>query len=407
MNIANVASQVGTIYDRTLHTALTLPYSRFEEIAIAQNDIATASVINSALEKLYANYIQLYRYSNVASNVIPISSIAFIGALPYYPFIYNVSVATRSITAYQTSQNITVSPAYKTTITPVTSFTTITTPVTSLSTVKTTLNSTVTSLSIITSPSVLYQNLLYYSNQFSEAFYWSTPLSQTTPITVLDTKTSNIVTSYKPPFNTNSTVWKLIESTSFDLQSIAQYLTNTIYQGYSYTFYIYAKAGERSLLTMWFQDSDYAIFDLIGGNTTIVRNSNDLLHNVRAIIKPAGNGWYQCGITVPSAPIGTSKASFAYDSNNNLYALGGVPPTKSGKYGVGVGIAITSNAVPIYKGDGASGLYIWGAQLQNGNYLYAETTNTPHGNISPASTITFNAIQTTTATGSVYYAEQV
>jgi hypothetical protein len=79
MNIQTIASQYNVLYDRSLHTTLTLPYSGFANIKIAQNDLVTDAVINNALTKLYANYVQLYRYCNTASNIIPVSAIAFAG----------------------------------------------------------------------------------------------------------------------------------------------------------------------------------------------------------------------------------------------------------------------------------------------------------------------------------------
>jgi hypothetical protein len=80
MNIFDIATQAGLVYDRTLHSTLSLPYSGFDSIKIAQNDIATADVINNAFSKLYTNYLQLYRFTNIASNVIPISAVSFVNS---------------------------------------------------------------------------------------------------------------------------------------------------------------------------------------------------------------------------------------------------------------------------------------------------------------------------------------
>lgn len=114
MNIADIASEVGTVYDRTLHTSLILPHSGFDAIAIAQNDVVTSAVINNAISKLYDNFIQLYRYSNVASNVIPISSIGFIGALPNVPPTYNTVTSTQTITSYTVTVSSTFYPSTRT-----------------------------------------------------------------------------------------------------------------------------------------------------------------------------------------------------------------------------------------------------------------------------------------------------
>ena len=82
MNIQDIISQVGLIYDRHLNTTLSLPYSGFESIKIPQNELVTASVINMALTKLYDNFEYLYKSSRIASNVIPIEAIAFLGVVP-------------------------------------------------------------------------------------------------------------------------------------------------------------------------------------------------------------------------------------------------------------------------------------------------------------------------------------
>jgi len=79
MNIVNALSAEGLIFDRFLGSTYALPYPDFESIRIQPNDLAIASVINLALEKLYKNFLYLYKSSRIASNVIPISSTAVAG----------------------------------------------------------------------------------------------------------------------------------------------------------------------------------------------------------------------------------------------------------------------------------------------------------------------------------------
>ena len=74
MNISSTVKQNGIIFDRFLGKALELPYPNFDSIKIQPNDVATHAVINLALEKLFQNFLYLYKSSRVASNVIPISS---------------------------------------------------------------------------------------------------------------------------------------------------------------------------------------------------------------------------------------------------------------------------------------------------------------------------------------------
>lgn len=79
MNISSTVLESGIIFDRFLGKKLELPYPDFDYIKIQPNDIATHAVINLAFEKLYTNFLYLYKSSRVASNVIPISCTGFAG----------------------------------------------------------------------------------------------------------------------------------------------------------------------------------------------------------------------------------------------------------------------------------------------------------------------------------------
>lgn len=79
MNIAQLVINEGLLFDRHLNSTFTLPVSNFEDIKIQPNDIATSTVINGKLKKLYDNFLYLYKSSRVASNIIPVSSIAIAG----------------------------------------------------------------------------------------------------------------------------------------------------------------------------------------------------------------------------------------------------------------------------------------------------------------------------------------
>jgi len=79
MKINDIINQQGIIYDRYLRSTLTLPYSGFENIKIKQNETVTNFNINSVITKLYDNFLHLYKLSYIASNIIPLTSVATIG----------------------------------------------------------------------------------------------------------------------------------------------------------------------------------------------------------------------------------------------------------------------------------------------------------------------------------------
>jgi len=79
MNINDIITQNGIIYDRYLGTALTLPYPDFDSIKIQPNETVTNFNINSIITKLYDNYLYLYKSAHVASNIIPLTAVATAG----------------------------------------------------------------------------------------------------------------------------------------------------------------------------------------------------------------------------------------------------------------------------------------------------------------------------------------
>ena len=106
--------------------------------------------------------------------------------------------------------------------------------------------------------------------------------------------------------------------------------------GNSYTLTIFAKAKERTevflqLSIAAFPAAPNAFFDIAGGTVGVVGAGVD-----SSEIKNVGNGWFRCSITA------TSDATTSSDI--------AIRPSVSGS--------------TTYSGDGSSGLYIWGAQVE-------------------------------------------
>ena len=154
-------------------------------------------------------------------------------------------------------------------------------------------------------------NLLTYSQLFDNAAWNKQNCSTTTTAGIAPDGTQ--------------TAELQVEATGTVTPSI--YRSFTFVSGTSYAFSIYAKAAGRTVLNLY-NNGGFIIngfFDLSAGTAT----------GTGATITSVGNGWYRCTVSL------AASASAA----GNLQ------------------IAIT-NATTTYTGNGYSGIYIWGAQLE-------------------------------------------
>lgn len=173
-------------------------------------------------------------------------------------------------------------------------------------------------------------NLLLRSDDFANAS-WSKTRSSITSNTVV------------APDGT-TTADKLVEdTTATSTHLVAQSVTLSINQ--TYTLSVFAKAGERGRIVLqtgsvanWVAEVQVG-FDLTTGTlfTTGFGTS-------AGTITPVGNGWYRCSI------VGTMKSTGTSGSLNIILCPNGT-------------------ATYSYTGDGTSGAYIWGAQIELGSFI--------------------------------------
>lgn len=136
---------------------------------------------------------------------------------------------------------------------------------------------------------------------------------------------------------------KLVESSATQVHNT--FRTNvSVTSGTTYTYSLYVKASDYSWIQLatvlaGFGSNDWANFDVTNG---VVGNVGS---GATASIEAAGNGYYRCSITVTAAS--TSAAS-------------GVQATLTDD-------TDAASRNPSYAGDGTSGIYIWGAQLEEGS----------------------------------------
>jgi hypothetical protein len=127
---------------------------------------------------------------------------------------------------------------------------------------------------------------------------------------------------------------KIIENTNNSTHYVLPIVNNVPSSGIA-TLSVFAKKGENNWIKL-VQYTNYANFDLENG---VIGNSSA----ISSSIINYGNGWYKC---IMNFNVAGSGANFDFKLGENN----------------------TSSWNDTYTGDGTSGVYLWGAQVEEGSY---------------------------------------
>ena len=179
-------------------------------------------------------------------------------------------------------------------------------------------------------------------------------------VSTIDNLSLTEVTGYPSPHATyDDKAYKLVES---DVDEVHRVYINGVYDsnGDTDTWSIYAKAGERNYIYLsTYRDAQGFVsdsyFNLLTGETpTAITGS--------ATITALSDGWYRCTLTGTSTAVSGDLKIYAYTSTNGTDALTG------------------------YDGDGTSGVYLFGAQLEESPHATSLMLNITEGLIDETST---------------------
>jgi len=188
-------------------------------------------------------------------------------------------------------------------------------------------------------------NLMLYSEQFDNAWWTKTRCSITADATNAPTGTA--------------VADKLVEDTSVNLSHPLISTTVTLSGTTVHSFSVFAKAAERTAMVLRINagaDGIYGSFNLSTGAVGTVFNSGTG-SGATLSIQNVGNGWYRCTLTGICSSTSTTPTGVIY-------------PAVSTTDPAGTSI--------VYTGDGTSGIFVFGAQLEAGAFptSYIPTTTT-------------------------------
>jgi hypothetical protein len=138
---------------------------------------------------------------------------------------------------------------------------------------------------------------------------------------------------------------KLVESTQVG-QHHANRLAVPFVSGVFYTLSGYYKAAERTRIVLQFGNQNAPFPISSNHNARFDLSTGSIIHTgskiISSTITPVGDGWYRCSITSVAQATATDQVFIAF--------------------------LVGSDNTSFYAGDGTSGIYIWGAQLEQGPF---------------------------------------
>jgi len=172
-------------------------------------------------------------------------------------------------------------------------------------------------------PSLLLEpqrtNLLAYSEDFSNSYWTKSGASIS----------SDIITSPDGSLNAD----KIVEDTSTAGHTVFRNSATVTLA--SHTFSCFVKTNGRNIKLDFFGGNNNAIFNLTSG-IVISTNGTGLTAKIEKLL----NGWYRCSITQVQTATTIYPNILCVDNSNNS----------------------------TYQGDGTSGVYLWGAMLEQGSF---------------------------------------
>lgn len=192
-------------------------------------------------------------------------------------------------------------------------------------------------------------NTILYSEQFENAYWFKSGLSISADSTVApDGKT---------------TADKVVENASSGIKYGTIAGGFPVVSGTTYTFSAYAKDSGRyfgfATNSTAFPNAIGAVFNLANGTISNIQA------NTTASIQSVGNGWYRCIITGTASASTTTNINFGISNDlNQIY--------------------------PSYTGNGSSGYFLWGFQMETGSTVGTYCPTTTSANSAPRFNHTYN-----------------